>query len=390
MDEMKERGALYPEIYAPPYICSYALHTFNILNQQKKIYWVGRNIQNLRLHVIFVAPPGGMKSYYLDQFAMGDYAIFNNCNTNVYSVQNINEAALIGTKTNQNGKHIEREGEASKHANDIICMDEFSGLTEACKQSYNSQYDTQLLAALDHGNVNKSMAAGNITYKTYFTLWGGVQPARYDLSKGMGRRMCFIMNLPDKKQRGQLRKAIWKSHNIEVDEANYVALRDDINAWTSSFNQIERVEFCDDVMELFDELDIEGYYMTSYERIILGYHLAKYGAKKRVECHLEDQELNEILQRQFKWKNQITRGPDVLQISNLIKTYGNESGGQYLIECQKLNFICDSIQMSIQQINEKMEEMKRYHMINITKIDGKQFAVLEKECDDIKNIKDIL
>jgi len=365
MDNLRNRGALSLEEYAPPYICSYAVHAFNVMNQGKRIYWMGENIPNLRLHVVFVAPPGGMKSYYLEQFGIGDYGIFKNTNIQLEVKQNTNESALIGNVSVQNGKVIKREGEFEKHDKSILIIDEFSGMTEAFKQTFNNQFETQLLAALDHGNVSKSQAAGEISYKTHFTLWGGVQPARYDLARGMGRRMCFSLNLPDKLQRKKLRDAIWNSRNKQPNVDKHIQMQEDINEWTNSFAEIERIDYDESVKDLFEELDIQGFDMTGYERMILGYHLAKHGAEKHMVLHIEDRELHDTLMRQYHWREDIIKGPDLIQLANLIKCYGNheEDKGYYSISRNDLNDLGSTVQMSVAQIHEKTEEMKKFGML---------------------------
>jgi len=211
MEELERRNALKREVYAPYYVCSYAMHCFNIMNKSRQIYWEGGEIPNLRLHIIFVAPPGYMKSYYLRQMGGGEHAILNTYNETlgngiqmVYK-QNLNEAGLVGTFIHS-GNRVERQiGAAEEYSNGFLLIDEFKGITDALNASYNSQMDTQLLAALDHGHISKQMAAGIIDFDTNFTMWGGVQPARYELAGGMGRRMLFLLNIPDKELKEQLR-----------------------------------------------------------------------------------------------------------------------------------------------------------------------------------------
>ena len=51
--------------------------------------------------------------------------------------------------------------------------------------------------ALDSGMIRKRLAAGKIEYQTNFTLWTGVQPARYQLSSGLARRFLFLLFIPN-------------------------------------------------------------------------------------------------------------------------------------------------------------------------------------------------
>ena len=40
MEELERRNALKREVYAPYYVCSYAMHCFNIMNKSRQIYRV--------------------------------------------------------------------------------------------------------------------------------------------------------------------------------------------------------------------------------------------------------------------------------------------------------------------------------------------------------------
>lgn len=378
MDELRDRGTLGYETYAPPYICSYAMHGFNIMNQGRRVYWESKSVPNLRLHVIFVAPPGYMKTYYLRQMggltsnngaensASDNYALFGNTNIAMNPKSNLNEASLVGTFIQQQGRYIERHGEARTHAQEFILVDEFTALMSAMKSNFNAQLDTQLLNALDHGNISKSIAGGNIDYQTYFTLWGGIQPVRYDLSGGLGRRMCFILNIPDKKLKADLRKAVWESKNKRPNVEHAQQLRTDIDNWVASFSNIDTIEYDYSVFELYEELDLEPYELSGFDRLILGWHLAKGNVDKHITLDIEDKDLYNMLIRQHEWRSDIQRGPDLIQVANLIKEYGfqnDEDEHKHYIKTTTLNSVCKQLQMSIQQVNEKVDEMKKYSMI---------------------------
>lgn len=365
LSELESRGTLGYEVYAPPYICSYAVHAFNIMNQGRKVYWESKALPNMRMHIIFVAPPGYMKTYYLRQMGMDDYSIFGSCKFTMNVKQNIGEAGLVGTYVNQGGRSVIREGEAQKNSSGFILVDEFSGMTDALKQSYNAQFDTQLLAALDHGHISKSMAGGDIEYDTYFTLWGGVQPVRYELSKGMGRRMCFLLNLPDEELKRTLRRAVWDSKNKRPEPERAKELNEQINAWVQSLNIIENINYDESIFKMYEKLDVEPYEISGYDRIILGYHLAKFGADKDMILDVDDKPLYDMLMRQYQWRKDITKGPDLIQISNLIRVYGEEVGGEVYITRKMLNNSCTQLQMSIEQVQTKLDEMKRYDIIRV-------------------------
>lgn len=366
MEELRSRNTYGCETYAPPYICSYAIHGFNIMNQGRKIYWEGAKIPNMRLHIVFVAPPGGMKSHYLQVMGLDDHSIFKDCTFDMVQRQDVNTASLFGTfKPMGNGTYEKREGEAQKYSNGFILFDEFKALTESMRQSFNASMDTQLLTALDSGKVTKSMAADNIEYETRFTLWGGVQPAKYDLSSGMGRRICFLLNIPTREQKEELKLAVWKSINKRPNVRNIQELHNNIRAWVEKFKEIETIEYDESIFHLYNKLDIEPFEITSYGKLILGYHLAKFGPDKNMMLDVEDKSLYEMITNQFKWRKDIIDGADTMQIAQLIRDNGDDHEGVKIISRQKLNTLCYSIQMSVKDVNAKIEEMRKCSMISI-------------------------
>ncbi len=369
LDELSDRKMLYNDTYAPFFVVSYALHMFNLINHERKIYWESKRIPNMRLHLLFVAPPGGMKTYSMQMLGGEGSGIFSNCAYQIITRQNMNEAAMVGSISFQNGESRTREGEAQVHARDIIMIDEFSGITSSLKSSFNSQMDTQLLAALDHGHVVKSQAGGNIEYDTMFTLWAGVQPAKYDMSSGMGRRLCFLLNIPNEQMKFAIRRAIWDSKNIAPNEATDNALNEIINSWAHSFSVIESITYDYSIFELYEELDLETYEMACYDRIILGYHLATYGASQHIVLMAEDGLLKSMIRSQVEWRTLIGEGPDLIQIKKIIEDHGKTdpvSGKKQMNRCD-INTFASKYQLSVSQINDKVNEMKSYGMLTINR-----------------------
>ena len=76
MEEMHSREAYQADVYAPYYICSYAVHAFNLMNQTREIYFVGKQLPNMRLHLLFISPSGFMKTYYGNVMGSDPNAIF--------------------------------------------------------------------------------------------------------------------------------------------------------------------------------------------------------------------------------------------------------------------------------------------------------------------------
>jgi len=153
LEELKSREVYKAEVYAPFYICSFGCHEFNLYNQMAEIYFEAREVPSLRMHILFVAPPGMMKSFYMKQFLQGKYAIFRGTGLNFGFESTLTEAGFVGTVMNVAGDILITDGAAKIYADGILGVDEFSAITKALQQQHSTQLDTQLLSALDHGWV---------------------------------------------------------------------------------------------------------------------------------------------------------------------------------------------------------------------------------------------
>jgi hypothetical protein len=309
LEEMKSRGAYLYDLYSPPYVCSFAAHCFNLLNHRNEIYWESKRIPNMRLHLMFIAPPGFMKSYFMNNMGADPTSgIFANTKIKVGVEQSVTEAGLIGTFIRVDDSPVETDGSARIYKDGVMIIDEFSAMTNASKTTYNNQLDTQLLAALDHGRVRKRLGSGFIEYQTNFTIWGGVQPARYDFTSGMGRRFYFLAFLPTKQDDEILREVKERTRNIRVDKNEMSKLWGRIDHWIDSMEVIKRLEFDDSVGKMYSKIGVYSYDTQVMDRIIVGYHLATYGAEERMVVGVHDKELIDLLRREKQWRDDIHTG----------------------------------------------------------------------------------
>ena len=365
LEELKSRNVYKAETYAPFYVCSAMVHAFNLMNQKKKVYWEAKRLPNMRLHILFVAPPGYMKTFYLSSLGGDDYGIFRNCGIHIGHEQSLTEAGLVGTIQNINGVGIATEGAAQTFANGLMLIDEFSAITSALKVQYNSQMDTQLLAALDHGKVNKRLGGGKIEYDTNLTLWAGVQPARYDLSAGLGRRMIFLLFLPSRVDNERLLDTMHHTRNIRPDINQMNTLWRKIEHTVKGMDVIESVTFGDGVYKLYKDLKLFSYESSYFDRLLLGFQLSLYGPEKHVEVQVDNPYIIDLIQKEKSWRDSIVKGVDFIQMMKLIKTAGVESEGK--IEITKNALVEEGIMIgwNAHQIHEKLIEMSKQGMITL-------------------------
>jgi len=364
-DELNRRWVYKYETYAPLYVCSAMMHSFNLMNQKRQIYWEGSRLPNMRMHLLFVAPPGFMKTHYLSTMGGDRFAIFKNAGVHVGHEQSLTEAGFIGTIRNVSGVDIIVEGAAQTYANGLMLIDEFSAITSALKVQYNAQMDTQLLAALDHGNVFKRLGGGKIAYQTHLTLWAGVQPARYDLSSGMGRRLGFLLFLPTKYDNDQLRYHMHKARGVRPDENVMNKIWGLLEKNIKNMDIVETVTYGESVYQKYGDMELFSYESSYFDKLLLGWHLMTYGPEKHIVIEAGDELLDKLIGSQKKWRNEIVSGVDYVQVMKLIKVGGIQVAEGFEITLPDLVTQGIMVGWNAHQIHEKIMEMSRQRMVSM-------------------------
>jgi hypothetical protein len=358
MEEMHSRKAYKYETYVPFYTISYAVHAFNLMNNKRKIYYEGKKILNSRLPILFVSPAGFMKSYYLTNMAGDpDVGVFNNSGFKVGYEQSMTEAGLVGTIGKDGfGEPRFIPGAAAVYNEGMMLIDEFSGITQAMKSSGNNQMDSQLLTILDGGHVVKRLASGMHEYDTRLTLWTGVQPAKIDMSSGLGRRFCYMLFMPTRHDNKMIMKARHDAKNIRPDPTEMLKIQNMNKSFVASMNTIERIEYPNEILSLYESMGIFSFEAQLYDQLILGYNLAKFGAKKKMELTIND-ELRTLLTREKEWRLEINLGVDLGLMKNMIKILGGKTNTQMLAA------ECTMVGWNAEQMNSVLNDMVRYNMI---------------------------
>lgn len=359
MNELDGRGIYKFETYAPYYLCSFACHHFNLMNHRREIYWESSDIPNLRLHLIFVAPPGGFKSFFLRTMGGARQGIFANTSTDILHMNSITEAGLIGSINNE-GEEI--QGDAHTHAEGILSIDEFSAITASMSSTFNNQLSAQLLNLLDHGHVHKRLAGGTLNYISNATMWGGVQPAHFDLSSGLGRRICFLFHIPTPEENKVILTMQHQNKNASLDYMGIESLREDIILFREQLNFIERITFDDSILEWKLKYNIPIGESSLYDRIILGYNLLNYPIEKEMNLIINE-ELLSLLMNEMEWRTAIKLGVEYTQIKSIIEVNGIKND-----ECIELNrdtliSFGTAMGLNARQINKTLTLMKELGML---------------------------
>ena len=363
MAELKNRNIYKYETYAPYYLCSFACHYFNLVNQRKEIYWEASNIPNLRLHIIFVAPPGSFKSFFLRTMGDNNHGIFANTNSNIGHINSTTESGFVGS-IGEDGEII--SGDAQIYSNGFISVDEFSAITNSMTSQYNNQFAPQLLNILDHGHVHKRLRGGTLNYNTYITLWGGVQPAHFDLSSGLGRRICFLLHIPTPDENQIVVSMQQKSKNSPMNITNMSGIWEDIKLFKEKLDIIEHIEFDSSTLDYYLSNNVNVGETSMFDRIIIGYNLLKYPIEKHMTLRIDDT-LRALLDKELLWRTDIKMGVEYTQIRSIMQAHG-EILEEY-IELPKDVLIkqCALMNLNAKQINRTIADLKEFGLIEVTK-----------------------
>jgi hypothetical protein len=322
MSELESREIYKYQTYAPFYISSFALHNFNLLNQKKKVMWSGKDIPNSRLHILFNSPAGYMKSYFLKQMAGSEYGIFRGADVKIGFEQEMTSPAFTGTSTSFNGFKTRSIGAAEEYSDGLMLIDEFRGLTEALSSEGNGQFESQLLSALDSGRIVKRLANDRFEFTTHLTLWTGVQPAKFDISSGLGRRLCYMLFIPTRKDNDMLIDAMERSQGMKADLLEMKKLWYKEKTFINDLNKIESVEFAPDVWSEYKKMKIFSFESTFFNNLLLGLHLAKFGADKKIVVDLKDKDIRKVIELEKDWRKKINQGVPFILMLNIIHGLG--------------------------------------------------------------------
>ena len=320
MKLLKHRMVSNCEVLAPLYICSIGCHVFNIVNKKNLVYSEGAMRADSRLHIIMVTVPGFGKSFMLKQFLNEENGVLSNTRLKPRFCGSMTTAALIGSvKSNSEGEPVVHEGIASKYDESVFGIHEFAEITNSMKQQYNIGLIDALLSILDDGYVNKDVLSGEIKFQTKITMLSAVQPARYDLTSGLGRRLAFLVYIPSADDISKLRVIMRQSMGVKDDVGLLNTIRGKIDGLFDVCDKIKSIRFTNRFYNWMDVNNIIPYEELLYKRIGIGYCVMN-GMIENGELVVDvDDRLNEIFTKQKADRYSVKSGVDNDQVWQVIK-----------------------------------------------------------------------
>jgi len=316
---LERRGCTYVRKHAPFYVCSIGAHLFNLVNRDKGILYEAELIYDTRLHIMFVAPPGFSKTFWIRQFLDWRTGILSGTKVNTAMEGYMTEAGWVGSVTFRDGEVQFSQGAAQENKNAIIGCEEFSAIVAAMQKEYSKALDQALLTSLDSGLVIKRLRAGKIHYYTRATLWTATQPARFDLSSGMGRRLLFILFLPTSQDVALLKRTRRKSLGKYPTPIQH--LKQKIDKLVDDMEKIQLVKFHSSIHEYLNTLNVPHYEEMLYERLCLGYNLVTKPIEETFVVTL-DERLKQLINLEHYWRIAIKRGPQFAQVTRILSEAG--------------------------------------------------------------------
>ena len=316
MGELHDRNMYKADLYAPFFISSFAMHCFNLYNQSSNVYWDSGMLPNMRGHILFVAPPGGMKSHFMSTMATSTFGMFKNGGVTIGAEQSMTGAALVGS-FGEGG--VEKQGAAEIYKEGIMVVDEFYAIIAAMQATHSSDMSTNLLTALDSGNMNKRLVAGKIDYTTHMTLWAGTQPAKFDASGGLARRLQFLNYSPTKYDNERLLEIQAENRNRAPNIHYMDGLWAKMRKFKEDMRHVEKITFDDSVLKKYKELELYSFEGNYFDRLLFGYQLAMHGPEKHIHVSFDDNLLKDMVTTQKRWRREIADGIDYVQLVKLIE-----------------------------------------------------------------------
>lgn len=327
LEELKHRQSAQYERFPRFFIASIGAHLFNLANQEKRFYWQSGLMPNTRMHIMFVSPPGFSGTFWLEQFLRTDptikegamdSAILKDSGIDITFEGSMTEAGFVGTVKFVDSAPVITAGAAQMFNKSIIGIEEFSAITTMMQAQHSRLLDSAMLSALDKGYVIKHLAGGRISYRTNLTLWCKTQPARYDLSSGLGRRFFFLNFIPTRRDREEVDDAYERGKNIRADISRLLIIREKFKELRERINNIEMIGFDAKIRSYLKGAGIIHYERMLYEKMLIGYAIMRGRFDKELFVTLDDESMK-MVKLEIFWRDQIRRGAQYAQVFAILR-----------------------------------------------------------------------
>jgi len=312
MEHMKHRMLFVDEL-APGPLCSIGSLIANHKQATEPFHWVFGDDEDLGINVTFVAPSGFAKSHTMKQFIHKEKGI---CPFRSTFRGKITEAGFVGTLSKE-GDQI--YGDAYHYSEGILAFNEIANLFDTQQQEHSSELINQVMEALTERRISKRLSTGVIDYPTLVTIWGGIQPKRFDFSQGLGRRFMFVCRSwtpEDMRAFKLLRRS--RDKVIRLDMAEVDELRKEFAHALETFNASE-VKWEGNILRTIDDKCESHLQMQLLEKILIGKETLDQYDNDTLVIQNSD-ENNELIEMVARMQGMVAEGSDISLMINILRT----------------------------------------------------------------------
>ncbi len=314
---LRER-ALFVDELAPLFIASIGAHYANLRQHREGLnpFWLVKGVkEDLRLPLVTVAPSGLSKSYMMKFFIKdGKFGLMD-----LHSgwEGKITEAGFVGTVKDDELMY----GAAWEYREGVMAYNELTNVLMAAMTDHSAELVNQLMECLSEGKVFKRLASGRITYESLVTLWGGVQPRRFDMTAGLMRRLCPVVRIWSREdlraiQKGRRDRGLderWNPKEIQEFRLKFREVGNNLKPESATFSN-----------PLFDYMEekCDGPYVQMMaEKAINGIGVIK-DPSQRNYFYKKDKTNMEIVRMVVKNIRSVAMGSDISLMVNTINKFG--------------------------------------------------------------------
>ena len=314
---MTQRNIGFIDLMLPFYMSAVCCHALNLENRRREFYFEHGQPADLRMHIFLAAPPGYMKTFIMKRFLDRRNSLFGRSAIKTAFVGSMTEAGYVGTINMIDGQPVQVPGCAYDFMDHVLGIDEFSALSNMMQMEHSKNLDNALLTSLDSGYLIKRLAAGEIRYETHLTLFAGSQPARFNLTSGLGRRFVFIYFVPSSVQQQQMKKFRRLGKGTQGTKPLDDVVFNLTDKLVKAVKDVQSISYNDSIYKALDALDVPHYEEPLYEKIALGYSLATKPITKDLVISCSDA-IKQMWELQQDWRFKIKSGAQEAQVIQFI------------------------------------------------------------------------
>jgi hypothetical protein len=340
---LSERQIAFADRFIPFFMSSYGLHRLNLVNRgvsvpgKKPIYEFQQRLPDLRMQILFTAPPGWSKSLFLKNLLTKKYGICYTADIPLRFMGSCTEAAWTGSVDGTGSGATECIGIAKKFSNGIVGIEEFAAIQEVLKQQHSAHLEQSLAKSLFGGDVQKDLKNIEINYHTDITCWGGNQTLKFRLGGGLFRRFFHVFWVPRISDAEIIADKIWEGDNVRLDAPRLNNFRIELDNFNKEIENVESIKFDPSLRKRL--LGLVHFEQLLYKNFALGYTIMTYGADipRNINVKLTP-DLDLYLAKALEWRRQLLADPSGYQVQCLIYDLMERTGESEI----KINLIRDT------------------------------------------------